>query len=510
MTVSKRSGKSAGAPKQSSVLASARAALRSELESMNAQTTDLAAGGGMDAGGCVGAGITNPATGGRTGLALQKFRVNWMALGRDVLCSVAMVLAERHWFIRPVVRMNVDLYGLGFRFVAKETREWLKREAPHYPFKRVHRDLLREFMTNQSVVAMWPKSSASGELPVIEVPDVKDAKLLPGGVLSMKLVKNSKLSEEAAQRVGEKMAAAIRGGKIVEISPDDPIWAFRVMTDGKISSGLTVPSMTGILDDLDYIEAVRIGDWNGAWQRRKMLLHATKGYGISSGGNAGQTRGHAKKSQLDAVAAFLKALTGSASLATNFDQEFKHVVFPKDFFSDEMTRSTWERLLLWSGFAGVLLFKSESQIAGVSPYLMLQLRTSVFSFRELWSEFIMSIFGSPEFHGGPAELDFTPAWSIDHLYSVDELQKLIGMHTRAATLSPQSLREFLSIDNAREVERMKSAHADRQGYIPVFEPNQGLGPQAFPEEFPGASGPGGGGGDPAPVAGPGRPSSNSA
>jgi hypothetical protein len=190
MTVSKRSGKSADAPKQSSALATARAALRGELAAMEAQTTNLAAAGGMDGAGCVGAGFS-PNSGGRTALSLQKFRVNWTALDRSMLCSVAMTLAERHWFVRPVVSMNLDLYGLGFRFVSKDTREWLAVQDRKYPFKRIHRDLLREYMTQQTVVAMWLKNSVAGELPMIEIPDVKDVKLLPGGSISMRLVRNA-------------------------------------------------------------------------------------------------------------------------------------------------------------------------------------------------------------------------------------------------------------------------------------------------------------------------------
>jgi len=29
------------------------------------------------------------------------------------------------------------------------------------------------------------------------------------------------------------------------------------------------------LRDLDFIEAVRVGDWNGAWSRREILRHTT-------------------------------------------------------------------------------------------------------------------------------------------------------------------------------------------------------------------------------------------
>ena len=239
-----------------------------------------------------------------------------------------------------------------------------------------------------------------------------------------------------------------------------------------------------------------------------MTQGATKGYGISSGSNAGQTRGHAKKSQLDVIANFLKGLLGAASVATNFDQDFKHHVFPAEFFNEGMVKSTWERLLLWAGFPGVLLMKSESQISGVSPSLLMQFRGTVKSFQEDWTEFLSSIFNSKDFKGDE-KADFTPMFAQSHLYTVDELQKLVVMHTRAASMAPQSIREdLLDLDDEREGGRMEESHQNAKRYVPVFEANQGIGPALFPEEYPGAST--GGGGDNPGEPGPGRPSQTGA
>lgn len=508
MAQSKRSGTTPVKASGRGVQATALRVLNGDIGSMQEQSEDLASRGGMDGAGCIGAGLSMPGARGRTALSLQKFRIDWESLGRASLCEVATFLAERHWFIRPVVDLNTDLYGLGFRFREVEGRDFQKIHRA-YPFRRIHKDLLRDFMANQSAVAIWKRGDTSdGGLPVLEIPDVKDVDLLPGGVLKMRLRKVTRMSADTEERLGERMSSAMKLGKMMEIQPDDPDWAFRVITSGKLTSGLCLPSLTGILDDLDYIAAVKLGDWNGAMQRRKMIFQAIKGYGITSGSNAGQTRGHAKRAQLDVVSLFLKGLLGSASLATNFDQDFKHHVFPTEFFSDGMIKATWERLLLWAGFAGVLLMKSESQISGVSPSLLLQLRAKVAAFQEDWVDFLSSIFNSPDFQG-ENEIDLTPAFSKSHLYTVDELQKLVVMHTRAASMAPQSIREdLLDLDNEREGGLMEESHKNPKLYVPVFESNQGIGPALFPDEYPGSSS-GGVSGKPGESApGPGRPSTS--
>jgi hypothetical protein len=93
----------------------------------------------------------------------------------------------------------------------------------------------------------------------------------------------------------------------------------------------------------------------------------------------------------------------------------------------------------------------------------------------------------------------TPEFGSSHLYSVVELEKLVNLHALNASMAPQAIRErLLDLDDAEQVELMEQAHANRMGYIPVFEPRQGL--------APGADASPAGGGEPA--GGPGRPAEN--
>ncbi len=479
------------------------AAEKREIEALNTQYDEMLASGYGMTGEVQGAGLPTSSTSaiGRTMLAMQKFRVDWFSMPRKALFDVAAVLAERHWFVRPVVNLNVDLYGRGFRFQSAVRAEVeADKVLKAYPFARVAKDLLREAMTTNNAVALWLRNDGHEDgLPVINTPDMRDCEIPPGGqVLKITFRRNAKLETEKKDIFGDDVWKAMKNGGTVEIPRDHERWAWVAYTEGKASSGLNAPAVTGILDDLDFIEAVKVGDWNGAWQRRKLILQAAKGYAITSGSNAGISRGGAKRGQLEIVAKWLRTLAGAATLSTNFDQEFKHIIFPTaDHFSDGLTKMTWERLLLWAGFAGVILFKSESQIAGVSPYLMLQLRAKVFAFREDWTAFLGSIFNHESFRPAAGSIDLTPVFGNSHLYSVVELDKLITLHATNALMAPQDMREkLLDMDNAEQVALMKAGHADRMGYISVFEPRQGL--------TPGAEAPAGGEG--APSAGPGRPS----
>ena len=432
-----------------------------------------------------------PLVRGKTMLDAQKFRVNWYGLERRTLGRLARLVIERNWFAATVHKINKGLYGSGFRFRAAEAQVWAA--AGDYPFKRLHDDLLEEWLVSDCVVAFWRTDVEPGTLPIIEVPDMEDVEYnVVGGVprIEVTVVRNPKIEASLRTLIGGKMWDAIYSGKRLVIIKDDPSsgYDFAVMKAGKSARPLPPPAITAILDDLDFIEAVRVGDWNGAWSRREIIRHTKKGFGVSSGPNAGTARGNAKYAEIQAILRAMKNILGKTDVATNFDQEIAWLTFPGDFFAPEMVEAAHQRLIFWGGMAAILLLKTDSQITGLSGFLTDRLRVQVETFREDFSVFLCAIFNSPSFKQNfPSAPDLTPAWSVKPLYTGEALNKLVTLFSTYAIVSPQTVREMVGVEDAVESARLRDAHTRPDDFTPPYEPRQGLLPQQFPEAYPGAS-----------------------
>ncbi len=455
------------------------------------------------------AGIPNPVTRGRSMVDAQQFRVNWYQIERCHLNRIARLVTERNWFASPVHAINKSVWGAGFRFDSKEANDFVKSGT--YPFARLHADMLEEYLVNNAVCAFWRKDTPAGTTPIIEVPDIENVKYETiGGVpqITVTVTVNRKISDSLKPIIGEKMWGCIKEGKklvIAKQGDNSEEYDFEILKDGKSTGCIPAPRLTGILDDLDYIEAVRCGDWNGAWSRREIIRHTRKGSGVSSGPNAGTARNNVKASEIKAILAAMKSILGKSDVATNWDQEIAWLAFPSEFFSADMVEAALRRLVFWGGFPALLLLKTDSQIAGMEAYARDIARARILAFRTEFGGFLENIFSSPSFRANlPAEApELTPQWSVKSLYSSDGINKLTTLFATYGIRSPQAIREMFDIDDEAEGQRMEDAHENPKRFTPPYEPRQGIA-SAFtvPEAPAGQS-------QSAPPGEPGRPSNAS-
>jgi hypothetical protein len=454
----------------------------------------------MTADGMVSAAIPNPVSRGRSMIDAQKFRVNWYQIERCHLNRIARLVTERNWFANPVHHINKAIWGAGFHFPSKPAQDWI--ETGSYPFARIQSDLLEEYLVNNAVCAFWRKNPPPGTLPMIEVPDIETVKYETiGGIpqITVTVTTNRRISESLREIIGEKMWCCIKEGKrlvIAKQGDNSDEYDFEILKDGKSNACIPAPRITGILDDLDYIEAVRCGDWNGAWSRREIIRHTKKGSGVSSGPNAGTARNNAKSAEINSILAAMKSILGKADVATNWDQEIAWLVFPKDFFDPAMVDAALRRLVFWGGFASLLLLKTDSQIAGLEAYARDIMRARILGFRHEFCGFLKSIFHSPSFRNlTPEGIDLTPAWSVKSLYSSDGLNKLATLFATYGITSTTSLREMFDLDDEWEGDRMEATHENPKRVTPPYEPRQGIAsaftvPDAAPGTAPSAAIPG--------------------
>lgn len=444
---------------------------------------------------------------GRTMMDSQKFRVNWYGLSRKVLGRIARLVNERNWFASFIHPANVAIYGEGFMFATPEARAWAL--SGDYPFESIHNDMVEEWLVSNAVAAYWFRNPPPGKMPYIEVPNMESVEhVIVGGEesLTVSLIQNKKLDPTLKEKIGSRLFDAITKGVAFTIKRDDPDYDFAILKHGKTGSPLPSPAVTGILDDLDFVEAVKVGDWNGAYSRREIIRHTTKGYGVSSGPNAGTTRNNAKYKELQAILKAMTSILGKTDLATNFDQDLKWVTFPKDYFDDAITADAVRRLVMWGGLPAAVLLKTDAQIGGISALLHERTRASVEYFRSRFAPFLARIFNSKGFlFNFPNAPRMDAQWSVKSLYSTDSLIKLVTATTTHGITAPQTVRGMFGIADEEESALMRLAHARREDYTPPYEPRQGLLPSLFPQDFPGSSSASSSAG-PAPEGSPGRPS----
>lgn len=419
--------------------------------------------------------VALPMRGRRTVIAALRNRPNWYEVPRMDLDALARLMCERNWFARPVTRARVAVYGAGFRMRDDAAQAWAA--AGSYPFARIQRDMIEEWVVSGSIVAWWKRAPGEGVFPVIHVPssgDVEFDDVGGAGQVSIRF-RRRKLKEEDKVKYGERLWDAIMRGKRLVITEDDPEFQFSVMREGKSTDPLPVPPITGILDDLDFVEAVRVGDWNGAKARWEVVRHTKKGFNITSGNNAGSGRGHAKPEELSAIVKQMKAILGKVDMATNFDQEIDWLTFPKDHFHPELLREVKQRLLFWSGAFGILLLQSESQGSGVLSSVVDSMRAEVLGFRAEFRDFLSGIWASGSFRAGiPGAPELVPDWSVQPLYSAKGFLEYVNSVATNAIAAPQTVRGLLGFDNERESELMQEAHENAKAYTPPFEPRQGI------------------------------------
>lgn len=469
--------KSAAAREQAAELRASAAAQKVICTHLPQVMAELSAAGGPmmpSAGGHMT--IALPVAGQQTMVAALRNRPNWYAMPRKHIGQLARLVSERNWFVRKVLAGRLGVYSMGFRFAGDDAQAWA--ESGTYDFAQMQEDMILEWLVSDAVVAWWNRNPEDGSLPVVNITNLEEVDYeVIGGIpqITVELKSNSKLDDSFKEKLGERLFEAFKKGRKLIIPKGDPDFDFQVMKTGKsAANGFQPSAMIGIFDDLDFIEAIRVGDWNGAKARWEIIRHTKKGAAITNGPNSGSTRNNAKSADLKMILKAMKEIYGKTDIATNYDQEIDWKTFPKEHFHADLLLETKQRLLFWSGVFGILLMKSDAQISGLAAFLMEQLRTEVLSFRQRFSRFLRSIYQSESFRQGIPEMpDLVPQWSQDGLLTLDAFTKLVTTLATYGLAAPQTLRELFGIDDGREGDRMEKSHENLKRVTPAYEPRQG-------------------------------------
>ncbi len=458
---------------------------------------------------------------GRTLADLQAFRTSWANLDVAKQIKVCRNAVQNNWYAGMVHNSRLAVYGHGFRFSTEAAREYAGMEGAGleeryeagspaaYPWADVVNDILYDYLAVDNVVAMWRKGL--DELPHIVVYDAEDVQYSAvGGVkkITLNVERNAAMAVDTENRayyvkqLGERMYdACCRGGELTVVRGQDPDWNFDVLTRGKRRAEYVTPSLVAVLDDLDFLEMVKVGDWNGAYTRKDIFRTATKGSGVSSGSNAGRPMNNATPKNLRDLKGAMEKSSGLTNWAQNWDTKLGFEVFPAEFFGEDLCKDAVKRLVAWGGLHAAMLMDGFSQVSGISPYMARLERPCAQRCRRDVAEFCERIFNDPSFRRNDLEIKLVPEFNDSVLYNTEELVRLVEHQLSHAVISAETARRIHGVDSKEESSRIRASHDDPLGFTPVHEPRQGMvqfvrGGDGEGGTVPPASGPGGEGGRP--------------
>lgn len=430
--------------------------------------------------------------GARTMIDFQKGRNNYYNLDVRDQSAMCRRMAERNWFLRPVTQMRHASWCESFD-VRNAKGESM---ASQYAFSALMGDIMWERLISTNVVCLWRKGE---KLPHVTVLDAEQVEYRSSGGLERIKVQYSQDPDLAKDRknegamrklLGDRMYDAMTKGKVLEIIKGvDEEWDFEVMIGGKRRGVFCIPEMVPILDCVDYVELLGIGDWNLAWARKDVIRTVKKGYSVTHGQGAGINSVDITDGDIKNFGEGFSQVNGNCTIPMNHDVNPGYMLVDASVFDPKIMETAWDKLLTYGGIESVVLFGSFSQQNGAAPSLMRNARTVAFKVREEAQDLMNRILAAKEFSGldwggGESGDSATPvrnySWGVKSLYSMEEMLSLIkgtdnGISSRATA------REMLGLDDKIEGDRLEHEHANRPRYAPPFESGQALLAALFPD-----------------------------
>ncbi len=428
----------------------------------------------------------------KTMIDFQKGRNNYYNINVRDQSAMCRRMADRNWFLRPVKDLRRATWTEDFD--ARNNKG--KSMADQYNFPDLVDDIMDEILVSSNVVCLWRKGE---KLPFVTVLDAEQVDYRSNGGMERIKVQYTADGIMAADKknegkyralLGDRMYEAIAKGKEIEIIKGlDEEWDFETLIGGKRRGVFCIPEMVPMLDCVDYVELMGVGDWNLAWARKDVIRMIKKGYPVTHGQGAGVNSVDITDTDIASLGEGFSGITGNINVPANHDVNPSYLLVGSENFDPKTMEVAWNKLLMYGGIEAVALFDSFSQQNGASPSLMRNARARAFRVRKDVEGLLNRIFAAPEFSplkwGGKSP-NKSYHWGVKSLYSMDEMLKLLS-ETDNGIMSRHTAREMLGLDDTLEGDRLLMEHKDRARYAPPWESAQALLAQFFPKDFPGTA-----------------------
>ena len=415
-----------------------------------------------------------------------EFKSRWLfdnTNPKEVMAHSRKIIETKpHPFVQWLVAARLSFYNAGFTLGSatgqKATADWLKQRSA-YPFARLARDVWKEYQICSNVVAFWKQNKADDTsriagLPRVTIFDcdrVDYTNDFGVEIVSYTPIRR-KLTPEEKRALGPRYADAIENGKKITLDPRLGEMS-KVLSTAKSGYGLAMPRWRAIMDDLAILDLLKIGDWNGAWARKKLLRHGKKGHDVVGHGPlAGQPVYFFRPEFGKKLTKLLNDTPGFSELMTNFDLDLSYNFLSADFFENKVYAAVELRLDRWAGPLGMMMREGTTP----SPYLMPIFKAEGTAEREIVGDFLADILNDPSFVGkekAPSQR-IIPQWDDTVFFNEKMLLGWFQFAYQNGLMSPQTCRRFLALSDEGETESLTDAHTRADDYTPVFEAKQGL------------------------------------
>lgn len=377
---------------------------------------------------------------------------------------------EKHWWIRTMLRLKMGFFFKGVRVVGatEKQREWLKKNRRLSKVTAFADDMAREFASMGNAAAVWTKWAKAPWRQPIE--DIRAAGMAMGEQHMTIMLKGQGEKPQGLSLPAHWDKVWVAGGevKLDREAGDD----FRFVTDGFSDAGLVQPALMTALALFCTLEFLNKADWTGAFAHGDVIRQIRKGYLLPGGaannsGETAKTLSPAARKKLKDEAAKKK---GGQDWITQHDLEILFKYLEPSYFDATKYDGVMKHLQVWAGSV------AEIQDDKSSQYLLTQMRAEADEVRRKVKQIVGDVLNdSPLLDSrgrppGDLEIgwDNTPLWDAKTL--VETARFLVGQGAMSVT----TLREWFSLDDTLEGDRLKAELKDPERYRPGFEPKQGM------------------------------------
>lgn len=347
-------------------------------------------------------------------------------------------------------------------------REWMI--ASNYDFAKLARDIFLERILCDNAVLFWRQPDPT-VLPMVTVLDCEDVELCNSfGRVYLKLNhKTVQLTTEEKNMLGDRYAAALSGKQLLIVNGEEGEY-FRFLTAEKNGSGLRIPSLFQVFQDLSLRELLKMGDWNAGWLLKNIIRLVRRGHDIKQGPLAGQDIHFLKNKEAKKIRAGLATNVGSFDMVTNFDLSIAYSYMDAKYLDPAKYEGVKARLAAWAGPIARLM-----EARQIDPDSMKMFEVQCCALRAEVGLLLNRLFNSPEFLGAvrpPAAIQVT--WSPNTFVNLKFLMERVRLSQANGVSSTRTAREDLGYDHAKESARLAEEHAHPKTITPAFEQKQGM------------------------------------
>lgn len=304
---------------------------------------------------------------------------------KEDICAMGFSLrASRRKQAKPITPEESESVA-----VYKDTLDLIEKK---WDFDSVVSDLLREWISKDTMILYWKIATATNEETAVVPESGSKEELIPGLVnicalnpadcnwdnsfgqdqleykihwMIQKRIQDAINCDpkESARRmqlllnegIEQKYIDAVKAGKTYVLLKKEDGDRWIIKTRGNRLKGFRCPSMSNIFAPLEIRRSVADGDFAASFLMKHFIFHVTQGESIDQGPLAGQRMNWAGKKEIETLHNVLKKVSKAFKLVTDHTVKFNFIYPPKEMWDTAKYAKAEARMYNWGGMTLVIM-----------------------------------------------------------------------------------------------------------------------------------------------------------